>query len=99
LLKAADDPSFGVEVDDLASWTVTRDGGPELDTALADSVASVLTVPPGGRKRSSSAAADPWPPPPLPPPGVTAAGRLPPEADADNAPIRRFNGNPDRGIG
>ena len=50
MLKVADDRSFGVEVDYPASWTVTRDGWPELDTALADSMASVLTVPPGGEK-------------------------------------------------
>jgi hypothetical protein len=50
LLKVADNRSFGIEVDYPASWTVIWDDWPELDTALADSMASVLTVPPGGEK-------------------------------------------------
>jgi hypothetical protein len=51
VLRVADNRSFGIEVDFPSGWTVSRDGWPDVDTAIATGIASLLTVAPPGEKK------------------------------------------------
>jgi hypothetical protein len=51
VLRVADDRSFAVEVDYPGAWSLSRDGWPDIDTAIADGIGSALAIAPNGDKK------------------------------------------------
>lgn len=52
VLRVSNNRSFGIEVDYPWAWTASRDGWPDIDTAIADGMASLLTFAPQGEKKA-----------------------------------------------